>query len=78
MFFSFCDLYSVFRILTASKKKINYQNNGIFCLVLLVVEMFRNIDFQMRYDKFTANFFMFYMYGARVWNVEGMDGKLGQ
>jgi len=41
-----------------------------------VVEMFRNIDFQMRYDNLLQTFYIFYMYGARVWNVEGMDGKV--
>ena len=51
---------SVFLILTASKNNINYQNNKVFLLVLLVVEMFRNIDFQMRYDQFPGKLFVYF------------------
>jgi hypothetical protein len=32
----------------------------VFRAVLLVVEVFRNIDFQMRYDQFTAQLFIYF------------------
>ncbi len=61
MFFSHYVKSCVFQILTALQINIlNYQKICVFCVVLLVFEIFRIIYFQMRYDQYCTIIYIFF------------------